>query len=99
MGINHKLLILRVKFAQISDNGSNFPMRWGVKKNIDDMNLFLNKMYDYISQMVPECQFIEVSESEVIASSSHRWGLSPFHYTDNFYKKILQAISEIGLNH
>ena len=57
-------------------------------------NDILRKLYDIIKADLPESAFVKFSECELIAKHDHQWGVSPFHYIDNYYKKIISFLYE-----
>jgi hypothetical protein len=40
---------------------------------------------------------VEISVPERLADATHRWGLSPFHYTDDYYREIWAQLRELGI--
>ncbi|WP_367109625.1 DUF6270 domain-containing protein [uncultured Psychrobacter sp.] len=64
--------------------------KWDIEKN----NEKLNAMYKYVEGILPQSSIIEVSKDLLIADSNHKWGLSPFHYTDDYYKRMLEIVTK-----
>ncbi len=62
--------------------------KWDIEKN----NEKLNTMYEYVESILPKSSIVEVSKDLLVADSNHKWGLSPFHYTDDYYRKMLEII-------
>ncbi len=62
--------------------------KWQIERN----NAKLNAMYEYVESILPSSSIIEVDKSLFIADSNHKWGLSPFHYTEEYYRKMLEII-------
>ena len=62
--------------------------KWDIEKN----NAKLDAMYEYVENILPSLSIIEVDKNLLIADSNHKWGLSPFHYTDDYYQKMLEII-------
>jgi len=62
--------------------------KWDIEKN----NAKLDAMYEYVENILPSSSIIEVDKRLLIADSNHKWGLSPFHYTDDYYRKMLEII-------
>ncbi|MGM8871250.1 DUF6270 domain-containing protein [Psychrobacter sp. 2Y5] len=63
--------------------------KWDIEKN----NEKLNMMYKHVESILPQSSIIEFSKDLLIADSNHKWGLSPFHYTDDYYKRMLEIIN------
>jgi len=59
------------------------------------MNKYLLDVYSLISSYLPENQFLHHDPSVFVAYSSHRWGLSPFHYAPPFELACLDGIKSI----
>lgn len=58
-------------------------------------NNFLEDIYLHISKHYPKIQFLEYNNKNIIANSSHKWGVSPFHYIDGFYLETLERLENI----
>lgn len=58
-------------------------------------NNFLEDIYSHISKHYPKIQFLEYNNINIIANSSHKWGISPFHYIDGFYLETLERLENI----
>jgi len=74
---------------------------------IEKANAELTWMYEVLSRELADHQFLEFSPSLLTADEFHRWGASPFHYCEGYYKEALaqiknksatsdEALSEIG---
>jgi len=63
--------------------------KWEIEKN----NEKLHSMYEYIEKILPKTSIIEVSKELLIADPEHKFGFSPFHYTDTYYKEVLKLIN------
>jgi len=58
-------------------------------QKIEAANKDLQWMYDALGNELRDDQFIEFQPGVCTASESHRWGISPFHYGDRYYKEAL----------
>lgn len=56
-------------------------------------NAFLTRMYDHMKQFLPSEQFLTFPKKMIVGDSAHRWGPSPFHYIDDYYKLALKKIN------
>jgi len=63
---------------------------------IERSNEFLNLMYDYILQKIPEANFIEYNDEELVSDVSHRWGYAAFHYVRAFEERQLKYLLEFS---
>ena len=59
------------------------------RDKVDEANRDLDWMYDALRNDIREDQFLTFRSGICTASESHRWGISPFHYGDRYYKDAL----------
>jgi hypothetical protein len=59
------------------------------RHKVDEANRDLDWMYDALRNDIREDQFLTFQSGICTASESHRWGISPFHYGDRYYKDAL----------
>ncbi|WP_347456080.1 DUF6270 domain-containing protein [Acinetobacter thermotolerans] len=85
-----KVRIQKAYWTNIIDNGSISD------KYSDDMikkeNDKLNYMYKYLEKYLSIDQFIVIPPHLIQIKSNHKWGISPFHYIDDYYKYIITKI-------
>lgn len=72
-----------------SDHTLVLRKKWKIEKN----NEKLHSMYEYIENILPKTSIIEVPKELLIADPEHKFGFSPFHYTDTYYKEVLKLIN------
>lgn len=77
----HRVILNRVFWARYDDTGDDLRDRFAVDKH----NEVLRRMYDHVAQSLA-CETIEYPNELLVADSNHRWGLSPFHFTEEFYR-------------
>lgn len=53
---------------------------------IDTNNSLLKEYYSVLKKLIPTS--VVKFEGDLLGDSSHVWGLSPFHYNDEYYKNI-----------
>lgn len=58
-----------------------------------NMNIMLEYMYNYLEFKLNGCFIIDISHN-FLASEKHQWGLSPFHYEDNYIFEFEKILSE-----
>lgn len=92
-GIQNKIIISEAYWLEsiTSDYGTIKNYSSALIKRSNDI---LRRLYEIIKADLPESAFVKFSECELIAKHDHQWGISPFHYTDNFYKKIISFLYE-----
>lgn len=69
--------------------------------SVDYINLYndlLNKQYNYLRGMLEPYQFIEYPAELFRASLNHKWGISCFHYIDEFYEFFMNFIEKYSEN-
>lgn len=71
------------------DSETSFPVAPAL---IEKANAELSWMYDVLSHELAEHQFIGFSPSLLTADEKHRWGISPFHYSEGYYTEALLQI-------
>ncbi|MBE0444162.1 DUF6270 domain-containing protein [Psychrobacter sp. FME5] len=94
--VDHKIGLDAIKINKVYwSNQANTPEdtillndKWEIEKN----NEKLKAMYDYVEQILPSSSIIEVDKDLLVADSNHKWGLSPFHFTDDYYKRMLEKM-------
>ena len=94
-GKSKKIIINKVFLAQVDEKGSAFDQIDFIKK----MNQWLNRVYSRISDDLPQSQFIDYIGMDWVARSDHKWGRSPYHFTETHEKfavNFLNNYSEIS---
>jgi hypothetical protein len=92
-GKRSSLLINKAFWAKRTISGDNFLPSY-TDNGIDKANAFLAKLYERMAQDIPKNQFIEFNDSLLIGSDNHKWGKSPFHYVDEYYKYFVKIINK-----
>lgn len=59
--------------------------KWDIEKN----NAKLDAMYEYVENFLPSSSIIEIDRDLLVADSNHKWGVSPFHFTDAYYNQMV----------
>ncbi|THJ23345.1 MAG: hypothetical protein CAF45_008090 [Nitrospira sp. CG24E] len=77
-------VFLATKFAH--NVATELPAQFN---SIPSVNLELSWMYQALRRYLSELQFLEFDEGTLLANSQHRWGPSPFHYIDDYYRSAL----------
>jgi Family of unknown function (DUF6270)/Heparinase II/III-like protein/Heparinase II/III N-terminus len=89
----HKIRINKAFWANETADGQSFSPNFPEEK-IKSANNFLSKLYERISQDIAENQFLISDRSLLVGSTHHRWGLSPFHFIDEYYLHILDLLDK-----
>ncbi|MGO1585836.1 MAG: DUF6270 domain-containing protein, partial [Mesonia sp.] len=64
------------------------------KDKVEVENDYLSKRYAYMRSKLPASYFFTYDSSLLKADVDHKWGVSPFHYHEIFYKSFLCKIEE-----
>jgi hypothetical protein len=56
-------------------------------------NQYLDHYYNYLEKKLTGCNV--VSADNLLADVSHKWGISPFHYVNEWYHDIYDQLKEI----
>lgn len=88
--ILHKVIINKIYWAKRTSSGIPFPDRF-TDSYIYENNIYLYKLYSYCSKDIPISNFI--SYGSFTAADDHRWGVTPFHFTDDLYKSMSLQMS------
>lgn len=89
-----KLKINKVYWASSASNPKDtdtLNSKWQVERH----NQKLSDMYEHLEKKLPKSSIIEVDPSLLVANSNHKWGLSPFHYIDEYYEEMGKALIEV----
>lgn len=86
-----RVLVNQTYWATEFENNTSttYPVDSG---KIESANRDLDWMYRALRNELREDQFITFGPGVCTASESHRWGISPFHYSDRYYKEALLQI-------
>ena len=71
------------------DTQSVFPVARG---EIDKANEDLDWMYGAMERVLDRSQFLNFDKDLLTADEFHRWGVSPFHYCEMYYREALAQI-------
>ena len=55
-------------------------------------NKLLREYYNFFEDSFPGIKTIEIKQKDYLADKNHRWGLYPFHYEADYYRKFLKKL-------
>lgn len=90
-----RLFINRVHWAESAPAGAAFPGMYADPAFIQKANATLNRLYERVARDIPQSQFIDHAPDVMRADASHKWGLSPFHYVDEYYVRALKRLQQL----
>lgn len=87
---NETVILNRVFWASKDQYGQDLTQKFPVEHN----NQVLEHMYNTLEEGL-DCLVIDYPDELMVADSNHRWGLSPFHFTQDFYLHFLGKLREV----
>lgn len=64
---------------------------------IDDHNAMLALYQPAFRARLPKAVSVAAPRELQLASVDHRWGLSPFHYVDDYYREVWTGLEALGV--
>ncbi|HEX7350867.1 DUF6270 domain-containing protein [Brachybacterium sp.] len=83
-----KTIVLRVPWALVTTDGKSTP--WSMGTNAREANATYHRYYEHLADL--GFRILELQPLGVLADPEHRWGLAPFHYTQDVYEEIVQRV-------
>ncbi|MET0295384.1 MAG: DUF6270 domain-containing protein [Phenylobacterium sp.] len=69
----------------------------GLPASLAEHNALLTDYQAQIRALAPQAVRVAADESLRIADESHRWGLSPFHYIEAYYRDVRDQLRGLGI--
>ncbi|RAK57087.1 hypothetical protein DJ018_03775 [Phenylobacterium deserti] len=69
----------------------------GIPANIDDHNQLLERYSQAMRQAAPNAFYVRAPADLTLGDAAHRWGLSPFHYGEAYYRYVWRRLGELGV--
>ncbi len=85
---HHKLedlLINQVYWATYTSKGKLLDQNKFPPDLISKHNIKLDRMYNHMSKVIPPENFLKFNNCLLQVNQDHKWGISPFHYIDDYY--------------
>ena len=86
-----RTVVLRVPWALVTTEGKTTP--WSMGTNAREANAAYHRYYEHLAQL--GFRILELQPLGVLADPEHRWGLAPFHYTQDVYEEIVERVLEM----
>jgi hypothetical protein len=90
-GALSKVIVNRTTWSTQTKSGKDFGGGFSLGR-IDAANAYLQRLYERMSLDLDATQFIEPPVDLVFGDEDHQWGLSPFHYVDEYYTFFLERL-------
>ncbi|MDN5892785.1 MAG: DUF6270 domain-containing protein [Nocardioides sp.] len=88
LGLFAKTVVLRVPWALVTTEGRSTP--WSMGTSAREANAAYHRYYELLAEL--GFRILELQPLGVLADPDHRWGLAPFHYTQDVYEEIVQRV-------
>src|SRR5699024_5358289 len=84
------VIVNEIKWASSNEKGEVFS-----PEEVLAANNRLERHYQIVREETPDVQWIRYSPEIFVADSGHRWGPSPIHFNERFYRTQLEQIERI----
>lgn len=88
LGLFAKTVVLRVPWALVTADGRSTP--WSMGTSAREANDAYHRYYERLDKL--GFRILELQPLGVLADPDHRWGLAPFHYTQDVYEEIVAKV-------
>ena len=86
-----KVIGNRTAWSAQTKTGKEFGSGFSLAR-INAANAYLERLYERMSRDLQASQFVQPPADTIFGDEDHQWGLSPFHYVDEYYKFFLQRL-------
>lgn len=69
----------------------------GKRAVIDDYNAVLSRHQAAFADAAPNAARVSAPSALHLADCAHRWGLSPFHYVEDYYRDVWRQFQALGV--
>lgn len=90
LGLMDRTVVLQVPWALVTSDGE--PTPWSMGVNAVQANEAYRRYYIHLLEL--GLHIFELQPLGVLADPDHRWGLAPFHYTQDVYERIVEHVLE-----
>lgn len=90
LGLKEHTVVLQVPWALVTSDGRETPLSMGV--SAVDANEAYRRYYAHLREL--GFDIFEMQPLGVLADPEHRWGLAPFHYTQDAYEGIVKYVMD-----
>lgn len=88
LGLFARTVVLRVPWALVTTEGKSTP--WSMGTSAREANVAYLRYYERLDEL--GFRILELQPLGVLADPDHRWGLAPFHYTQDVYEEIVERV-------
>lgn len=87
----NKVVVNRTLWSSQTSAGNDFSPQFQAAY-IAESNSFLMRLYERMDCDLSAQQFISPPSSMICGNEQHKWGISPFHYVDDYYLFMLHEL-------
>lgn len=88
LGLRDKTVVIETRFADHAEDGQALPAHLG--KRADEWNSLYGRYFEHLSALgLPAAA---IPQEFVVGSTTHKWGLAPYHYVDGAYHALADQI-------
>lgn len=69
----------------------------GKPARIADYNAMLDRYHAAFRELAPDAQHVAAAPELRLGDAGHRWGLSPFHYVQDYYREVWRGFQALGV--
>ena len=88
----NRVVVNKVFWADHFENGDPLPAAYPATA-VEKANNHLAWMYEQLERFVLPSNWMNFSSNMLKANQQHRWGVSPFHYSDEYYRTAITALN------
>jgi hypothetical protein len=92
LGLTDRVVINRVFWAECLQDGSPLPASFSTAV-IKQANIHLAWMYEQLERFLAPNKWLCFPDAVLRVNPQHQWGVSPFHYSDEYYRAAINALS------
>jgi hypothetical protein len=92
-GIADRVIVNKVFWADCLGDGTPLPTEEASQRQA--ANQLLRWMYKELELYVPAPRWMSFSDTVLRSNAGHRWGIAPFHYTDNYYISAVAQLAQL----
>jgi hypothetical protein len=92
---SERMILLRAPLASRLADGGRFGGKYS-RRYIEGRNATLAQMYSAFVAHFPGAAVIEPEPDVLAGDPHHRWGPSPGHYVEGFYRTVAASLAEIA---
>lgn len=93
LGLVNRIVVNRVFWANRFEDDAPLPATYPAT-TVEKANSHLAWMYEQLERFVAPSNWLHFSNSMLKANQQHRWGVSPFHYSDEYYRTAITALND-----